>query len=99
MLKLIVFLIAQPLMADCGCMCVDGVAKTLCQSVTEAQQNPNVCPPAHRCPTVPDGALPPAAPQYFDAPFENAHHCREVRVWDKNADAYTGVKVCDVFTG
>jgi len=80
-------------------MCVDGVAKTLCQSVAEAQQNPNVCPPALRCPAAPQDASPPVDRQYFDAPVEHAHHCREVRVWDKGAEAYAGVKVCDVFTG
>jgi hypothetical protein len=99
MLKLIVLFVAQPLLADCGCMCVDGVAKTLCQTVSEARQNPNMCPPAHRCPVDPHGAIPPAKQQYFDAPAEHAHHCREVRVWDKSADAYTGVKICDVSTG
>ena len=100
MLKLLWLFVAQPQFVDCGCLCVDGVGKTLCQSVAEAQQQPNMCPQDLVCP-VPTEELrkESGSPLYYDSPAEHAHSCREVRIWDDKAAAYTGVKVCDVFTG
>lgn len=98
MLNLLLFLLAQPQFVACGCHCVDGSAKTLCQTIEEAQLQPRMCPHALRCPNY---EAPPVTadgePQFFDAPVDQAHSCREVRVWDQQQAAYAGVKVCDVF--
>ena len=83
-------------LAECGCLCVDGVAKTLCQSVEEARRQPNACPAGQRCPAPPTED---ASPGTYDPPVDGAHNCREVRIWDEAAADYTGVKVCDVFSG
>ena len=98
MLNLFLILLAQPQFVACGCQCIDGLPKTLCQTIEEAQLQPRMCPDAMRCPVY---KTPPIAadtePQFFDAPGDQAHSCREVRVWDQQRAAYTGVKVCDVF--
>lgn len=94
MFKLLL-LLAHAQWAACGCLCVDGVPKTLCQSVEEARQQANLCPALKRCPAIdppPDGET----VETFDAPHEQAHSCREVRIWDNQAAAYTTVKICDV---
>ena len=97
MLKLIGLFVVQPQLVDCGCLCVDGLPRTLCQSVAEAQLQPDMCGADAHCPAPPpeDGG----APVYYDAPADQAHNCREVRIWDESAEAYTGVRICDVFTG
>jgi len=97
MLKLLWLFVVQPQFVDCGCLCVEGMPKTVCQSIEEAQRQTNLCPLDLRCPSPPqaDGD----APMRFDAPGEHARNCREVRVWDEAAGGYTGVRVCDVFTG
>ncbi len=87
-----------PQVVECGCLCVEGVPRTLCQSVAEAQRQANICPPDFSCPAV-QPADKTQAPIYYDAPTDNAHNCRDVRIWDESVAAYTGVKVCDVFTG
>ncbi len=66
--------------ADCGCLCVDGVAKTLCQSVEEARRKPNVCPEGLHCPTLPLAPSTTEPPGFYDPPADGAHNCREVRV-------------------
>ena len=102
MLKLIWLLVAQPQFVDCGCLCVDGMPRTLCQSVAEARLQPNLCGEQTSCPAPfqsDEESQDIESPVYYDAPAEHAHNCREVRIWDAAADAYTGVKVCDVFTG
>ena len=103
MWKLLWWMLAQPQFGahfvDCGCLCVEGVPKTVCQSLAEAQQQANVCAPNIRCPALPEEGGATDEPQYYDAPDPHAHSCREVRIWDESAAAYTGVKICDVFTG
>lgn len=87
---------------DCGCLCIEGMPKTVCQSVAEAQRQANICPPDLSCPAPPKADAAGGdlyEPRYYDAPEDHAHNCREVRVWDDTVNAYTGVKVCDVFTG
>ena len=97
MLKLIFLLFAQPSFAACGCQCVDGIPKTLCQTIVEAQAQPRMCPPQLECPVLEDvNEGDPSEPLFFDAPSEQAHSCREVRIWDAEQAAYTGVRVCDV---
>ena len=82
-------------LAACGCHCVDGVPETLCQSIEEAMTQPRLCPAQMRCPV--DGQRGEQEPQYFDAPGEQAHSCRQVRIWNPAQGAYAGVKICDVF--
>lgn len=98
MLKLLLLFVAQPQFVDCGCLCMDGVGRTLCESVEEAQRQPNVCPRDVSCP-VPPPSDEAGLPQYYDAPTDHARNCREVRIWDEAVQMYTTVKVCDVFTG
>ncbi len=99
MLKLIIMLVAQPHFAVCACQCVDGLPKTLCQTIAEAQAQPRMCPLQLRCPVVEETTESrPAELLFFDAPSEQAHSCREVRIWDAEQAAYTGVRVCDVIT-
>ena len=63
---LVFALVAQAQFIQCGCLCVDGVPKTLCQTIEEARRQANVCPARTRCPPLePGGADIP--PQYFDA--------------------------------
>jgi hypothetical protein len=85
-----------PQFADCGCLCVDGVAKTLCQTVEEARLQPNVCPPRQQCPELP-AQWPEQSSGLIDAPHKDARDCREVRIWDDAQGDYTSVKVCDVY--
>ncbi len=94
---LIALLLVHPQFVDCGCFCVEGVPKTLCQSIEEAQAGPAFCRPERRCP-VPqsDGAAAPDQPRYLDAPSEQARNCREVRVWHSERAQFTGVYICDV---
>ena len=104
MLILLIALVAQPHFAACGCQCVDGVPKTLCQTIVEAQQQPYMCSAQVKCPALKFPADDQPAhdrqeQEYLDAPDEHAHSCREVRIWDQQRNVYTGVKVCDVFTG
>ena len=91
----LLLLLAHTQWAACGCLCVDGVPKTMCQSVEEAREQANLCPALKRCPPL-DPLDENEAIQTFDAPHEQAHSCREVRIWDDQANAYTTVKVCDV---
>jgi hypothetical protein len=98
MLNLLLILLAQPQFVACGCQCVAGVPKTLCQTVEEAQQRPRLCAEEIRCPVdEPPPVAVDAVPHFFDAPSDQAHTCREVRTWDQQQAAYTGVKVCDVY--
>lgn len=95
MLLLMFALFSHPQFAACGCHCVDGVPRTLCQSIEEARVQPRLCPAQMRCPV--DEHHGEQDPLYFDAPDEQAHSCREVRIWNPEQGAYAGVKICDVF--
>lgn len=104
MLKLLCILVAQPYLVECGCRCVDGVPKSQCRSISEARRQPHACPRNIHCPLAeraqPDSDDRPQAPAgellYFDAPGDPG--CREIRIWDPEQGAYTGVQVCDAFT-
>jgi hypothetical protein len=82
----------QSMFSQCGCLCVEGVPKTLCSTVEEAQQNPAVCGLRH----CPDYVATEADGQRYVSPHAFADNCRDVRVWNGAAGAYTGIKVCDV---
>ena len=85
--------------ANCGCLCVEGVAKTLCKSLDDARVQGNVCALDIICPEPPGEQLPRKRPLRFEPPAAGAHNCREVRIWDRVQLDYTGVKVCDVLAG
>ena len=78
--------------ADCACLCADGKQITMCNTVEEAQANPNACVVGETnvCPT-PTGE---ASTTAYDAPAEDATNCRDMSVWDNNA--FSVIKACDV---
>lgn len=88
--------VAVPVSATCSCQCVEGVARTACTSLEEAQANPTACG---------SGAqkvacdVPPAstdAPLRYEPPA-GAADCRSARLWDPRTRAYSEVaKVCDL---
>jgi hypothetical protein len=91
-LLLITLLAAVPADAACSCQCLDGAPKTLCTSVEEAAENPDLCtadPPL--CPAV--GT--PITPQRFVAP-DGAQNCRAAELWDPSEGEDASIaKVCD----
>ncbi len=82
--------------ATCSCQCVEGVARTACTSIEEAQANPSACGSGmqHVACEVPPAAT--EAPAHFDPPA-GASDCRSARLWDPHSNAYSAVaKVCDL---
>ena len=77
--------------AECACLCANGELKTMCTTVSEAQDNPTLCA------TYKGVACPVEAAQSvsYDAP-EGAVDCRSMRVWDVNEDSFADVAVCDI---
>jgi hypothetical protein len=87
------FLITTLAHGECACQCIEGVPRTLCNSVAEAAENPALCgqnPPV--CP-------PPVTPvdvERFEPP-PGALDCRTARLLDPVTDAYTvSARVCDL---
>ncbi len=82
--------------AACSCQCVEGVARTACTSVEEAQANPSACGSGMQRVAC---QIPPAAteaPAHYDPPA-GASDCRSARLWDPHSNAYSAVaKVCDL---
>jgi hypothetical protein len=87
---------AVPASATCSCQCVEGVARTACSTIEEAQTNPNACgsgPQKVACDVPPPAAEPP---MHF-APPAGASDCRSARLWDPRSNAYSAVaNVCDL---
>jgi hypothetical protein len=88
--------VAAPVSATCSCQCVEGVARTACTSVEEAQADPSACgsgPQKVAC------ELPPPstdAPLRYASP-DGAVDCRSARLWDPRSNSYSAVaKVCDL---
>jgi len=79
--------------AVCECYCVDGVLRTLCSGVDEAQQGVTQCldRAASLCPVAD-----PSASQTYDPPEEGAENCRDAKVWDPAAGEFKTRKICDV---
>jgi hypothetical protein len=88
--------VAAPVSATCSCQCVEGVARTACTSVEEAQANPSACgsgPQKVACDVPPAAA---DAPLRYTAPA-GAVDCRSARPWDPRTQAYRAIaKVCDL---
>ncbi len=88
--------IAVPASATCSCQCVEGVPRTACTSVEEAQANPTACgsgPQKVACDVAP---TPAEAPLRYEAPA-GATDCRSARLWDPRTQGYSVVaKVCDL---
>jgi hypothetical protein len=82
----------QTVFSQCGCLCVEGVPRTLCSSVEEAQAKPGLCGRT-QCP---DYVATENGGQRYVSPHAFADNCREVRVWDAETRRYSGIKVCDV---
>jgi hypothetical protein len=81
--------------AECACFCVEGQARTLCTTVTEAQQDPTLCRADQAACPAPDAA---AAATGYEAPAEGATNCRDMQVWDPAQNDYVSVKACDVLS-
>ena len=85
---------SAPAAALCGCYCVDGVPRTLCSRMGEAREGAGYC--AGVAPASCPAALDPLEPRLYDAPLEGAEDCRDARVWDADAAAYTTRKICEL---
>lgn len=85
----------QTVFSQCGCLCVEGVPKTLCTTVEEAQEEPGLCG-LHHCPDYVATEAGSGAGQRYVSPHAFADNCRDVRVWDPGIGRYAGIKVCDV---
>lgn len=82
--------------ANCTCQCIEGVARTLCTTLDEAQADPSACGRGVQkvaCEIAPTSA---AAPQRYEPPH-GAVDCRGARLWDPHTNSYGVVaKVCDL---
>ncbi len=87
--------------ANCACQCIEGVARTLCTTLDEAQANPNACGAGEQNagePRVACEVAPPSsdAVQRYEPP-QGAVDCRGARLWDPHSNSYAVVaKVCDL---
>ena len=82
--------------ANCACQCIEGVARTLCTTLDEAQANPSACGTGEQ--KVACEIAPPATetPQRYDPPH-GAVDCRGARLWDPRSNSYAVVaRVCDL---
>ena len=88
--------VAAPVSATCSCQCVEGVARTACTSVEEAQADPAACgsgPQKVACEVPPPST---DAPLRYASP-DGAVDCRSARLWDPRSNSYSAVaKVCDL---
>lgn len=83
--------------AECGCACVDGLPQTVCQTIEQAQENLWLCPIDRHCPDFDSSADDLTdEPTWLPSPDDRAHLCKQVRLWDKQADAYTSANICEV---
>ena len=82
--------------ANCACQCIEGVARTLCTTLDEAQANPSACGSGEQkvaCETAP----PVIEPVQRYQPPQGAVDCRGARLWDPRTNSYAVVaKVCDL---
>lgn len=88
--------VAGVVSANCACECIEGVARTLCTTLDEAQANPSACGEG-----IQKVACEPAPPstetlQRYEPPH-GAVDCRGARLWDPRSNSYAVVaKVCDL---
>ena len=78
---------------------MEGVPRTLCTNIIEAQLNPALCSTAEaqRCPPLPVDEITERVS--YVSQFAEGVDCREVRVWDPGSQGFLAVKVCDVIPG
>ncbi len=82
--------------ANCACQCIEGVARTLCTTLDEAQANPNTCGGGEQKVTCAVAPTSTEAPQRYEPPH-GAVDCRGARLWDPHTNSYGVVaKVCDL---
>jgi len=81
--------------SQCGCLCIEGVPKTLCTTVEEAQAKPGLCGQQH-CPEYVAAEVHENSRTRYLSPNSFADNCRDVRVFDPSVSGYMGIKVCDV---
>jgi len=87
---------AAPASANCSCQCIDGVARTVCSRVDEAQANPNACGTGARKTVCAAAPAPAETPQRYTPPAGGAD-CRGRRLWDPRSGSYSVIaKVCDL---
>lgn len=94
MLAGLLMLVGSSAWSDCACFCVDGELATMCTDVSDAQDNPNLCPNSGSasCPQEPETS----ASASFEAPSEGAVDCRNIRVYDAIRGQYVTTKACNV---
>ena len=87
---------AAPASANCSCQCIEGVARTLCTRLEEAQAKPSECGVGRQkivCAAAPASA---ETPQRYPPPAGGAD-CRGQRLWDPRSGSYSVIaKVCDL---
>lgn len=97
--------------ASCACQCFEGVARTLCTTLDEAQANPSACGLGQQvgeqlaeqlgaqkvaCETAPPVT---ESIQRYEPP-QGAVDCRDARLWDPRSNSYAVIaKVCDIDRG
>ncbi len=86
LLGLFASLSSSAVLADCTCVCVDGLNRPLCSEVTDIEP---VCPPKV-CPDAP--AAKPLEP-YRLPPFD-ARNCSMKYLYNKYAERYEWRQVC-----
>lgn len=90
----ILSLYAQSYFAQCQCLCLEGQVTSVCGTVDEARVQALACPEDIACPSYMPG--PQSEREYYDAPHEDAHNCRQSHLWMPEHDAYRGVRICNV---
>ena len=80
---------------QCGCVCVDGMAKTLCTSVSAARTGRALCMAQPSCPQPAASPSEPAT-EYLPEPVSGVTDCRRATFWDRGLQVYRPGKICDV---
>jgi hypothetical protein len=80
--------------ADCACFCAGGELRTMCSTVSEAQDNPTICATksSEICPVDSEQGEPVS----YESPSAGAVDCRSMRVWNSLDRSFVDVQVCDV---
>jgi len=86
MLIVFVSLSSSMAVADCSCICVDGLNRPLCSEVTDVEP---VCPPK-LCPETPPGK--PLEP--YRLPPSDARTCSMKYLYNKYSERYEWRQVC-----
>lgn len=79
--------------AECACLCADGMLRTMCTTVGEAQADPSLCMTSGASCPLDTGTREGVG---YESPVEGAVDCRSMRVWDAIENIYRDVAACDV---